>query len=395
LKIAHFDCFYGVSGTKILGALIDAGVDKDVILSLPNRLNLDKVNIEISSIPDYGFSSTKVQFTNVPENDNRSLSNVIEIIDSGNISSNVKTQAKKIYQHLADAKAFLYKIKADKIDLEELASFNSILEVVGSVESLYNLGIERVYSGKISIGGGTVDTPNGKYPVPMPIITELLKGLHIQSGPVEGELVSSVGAAIIAAYTNSNSGKAPGYKLLTTGYGAGSLGPESVRDVMRIIIGELESQVEKKMHNVVIEFNVDDMSPQMIPNLIDKIMEAGAGDAFVTSIMMKKGRPGYLVTVVCPDSKQDQIQDVIFSESTTIGLRKVKTGGVKLKRRILVAGTDYGQIKVKEIISTEGNKRIVPEFEECKRIAKKENLSLKEIHEQLLFELNYKQMSLK
>jgi hypothetical protein len=146
------------------------------------------------------------------------------------------------------------------------------------------------------------------------------------------------------------------------------------------------------MHNVVIEFNVDDMSPQMIPNLIDKIMEAGASDAFVTSILMKKGRPGYLVTIVCSDSKQDQILDVIFSESTTIGVRKTKTGGVKLKRRIFETGTTYGQIKVKEIITTDSNKRIVPEFEECKRIAKRENLSLKKLHEQLLFELNYKQL---
>jgi uncharacterized protein (TIGR00299 family) protein len=390
LKIAHFDCFYGVTGTKILGALIDAGVDKDVILSLPKRLNLDKVKIEINSVPDYGYSSTKVQFTNIDENANRSLSNVIEIIDSGNISSNVKAQAKKIYQRLADAKAFLYKIKVDNIDLEELAFFNSIIEVVGSVESLYNLGIERVYPGKISIGGGTVDTPNGKYPVPTPIITELLRGLLIQSGPVEEELVTPVGAAIITAYTNSNSEKAPGYRLLSAGYGAGSLDSKSVRDVMRIIIGESENHTERKMHNVVIEFNVDDMTPQMIPNLIDKIMEAGAADTFVTSILMKKGRPGYLFTVVCSDSKQDQILDVIFSESSTIGVRKVKTGGVKLKRRILEAGTTYGQIKVKEIITTNGNKRIVPEFEECRRIAKRENLSLKKLHEQLLFELNYK-----
>jgi uncharacterized protein (TIGR00299 family) protein len=390
VNIAHFDCGYGISCGRILGAFVNAGFDKELVSSLPVRLNLTDVNIEINHILRNDLSATEIKIKNSAELANRTLTGVFGIIEAADTSPLVKNKTKEIFQHIAEVKSFLLKTTVDKLDLGELSSSGNIIEIIGTVEALAGFGIEKVYINKIRVGSGAGDTPEGKYPVPKPLTANLLKGFIIQNGPVEGELVTPAGAAVLCVYAKNNLEPAPGFKLLAAGYGAGEFYNDSGRGIFHIMIGEA---AESKMnhHNMIIEFNVDDMNPQMVPYLIEKTMEAGASDAFVTAVIMKKGRPGYLFSVVCCSSKEKEILRVIFRESTTIGVRKIKASGAKLKHRKYEAETSFGQVSVKEITGEDGNKRIVPEFEECKKIAERESLPLKKINEQLLLELNYKE----
>jgi pyridinium-3,5-bisthiocarboxylic acid mononucleotide nickel chelatase len=390
VNIAHFDCSYGISCGRILGAFVNAGFDKEIVSSLPERFNLKNVNIEINHITINDIPATEIKIKDSTEFVNRNLTGIFGIIDAADTSLQVKNKAKEIFQHIAEVKSLLLKTTIDKIDLRELASSGTIIEIVGTVEALAGFGIEKVYTNKIRVGSGAGDTPEGKYPVPKPLTANLLKGFIIQNCQAVGELVTPAGAAVLYAYAKNNLEPAPGFKLLAAGYGAGEFYDGGSRGVFHIMIGEV---AESKMnhHNMLIEFNVDDMNPQMVPYLIEKTMEAGASDAFVTQVIMKKGRPGYLFSIVCSSSKEKEILRVIFRESTTIGVRKIKSSGAKLKHRKFEAETPFGKIAVKEITNESGNKRIVPEFEECKKIAERESQPLKMINEQLLLELNYKE----
>lgn len=390
MNIAHFDCGYGISCGRILGAFVNAGFDKEIVYSLPERLNLKDVNIEINHIFVNDIPATEIKIKNSAEIADRNLTGVFGIIEAADTSPLVKNKAKEIFQHIAEVKSLLLKTTVDKLDLGELSSYRNIIEIVGTVEALAGFGIEKVYTNKIRVGSGAGDTPDEKYPFPKPLTANLLKGFIIQNGPVEGELVTSAGAAVLCAYAKNNLEPVPGYKLTATGYGSGTSGKNGNINILQVMIGETKDS-QGNHHNMLIEFNVDDMNPQMVPYLIEKTMEAGASDAFVTPVIMKKGRPGYLFSIVCCSSKEKEILRVIFRESTTIGVRKIKASAAKLKHRKFEAETSFGQVSVKEITGEDGNKRIVPEFEECKKLAERESLPLKKINEQLLLELNYKE----
>ncbi len=387
MRIMYLDCFSGISGDMFLGASIDAGLDPEALIQLPAKLNLPQVKIEISKKVKTGLSATKVDVIYPKEHVHRHLSDIEKIIDTGDISDTIKVLAKKIFTRLAEAEAEMHGITIEKVHFHEVGALDAIIDITGAALAYVTLKIDKVFNSPISVGGGMVKMAHGLYPVPAPATAYLLSGFEVKHGPVDKELVTPTGAAILSVFTENLENEIPNYKIESVGYGAGTLDFETVPNVLRLTLGTIQESYDFDM-TVQIDFNVDDMNPQLLPYLIEKVMDAGAVDAYVTPIIMKKGRPGHLFTIVCNETEEQKILNIVFSESTTIGVRKTKTVRTKLKRKSYKVDTSYGKVQVKEIILPDGENRILPEYEECKRIAKEIGKPLKEIQQKLFCELS-------
>ncbi len=387
MRIMYLDCFSGISGDMFLGASIDAGLDPEELIQLPAKLNLPQVKIEISKKVKTGLSATKVDVIYPKEHAHRHLSDIEKIIDAGDISDSIKVLAKKIFTRLAEAEAEMHGISVEKVHFHEVGALDAIIDITGAALAYVTLKIDKVFNSPISVGGGMVKMAHGLYPVPAPATAYLLSNFEIKHGPVDKELVTPTGAAILSVFTENSEEETPNYKIESVGYGAGTLDFETVPNALRLTLGTIQESYDFDK-TVQIDFNVDDMNPQLFPYLIEKVMDAGAVDAYVTPIVMKKGRPGHLFTIVCNETDEQKILNIIFSESTTIGVRKTKAARTKLKRKSYKVDTSYGKVQVKEIILPDGKNRIFPEYEECKRIAKETKKPLKEIQQKLFCELS-------
>lgn len=387
MKILYINPFSGISGDMVLGAFVDAGFNKELLQQLPAKLNLPQVKIEISKKNKNGLNATKVDVIYPHEHVHRNLTDIEKIIDAGDISDETKILAKKIFLRLAEAEATVHGVTIDKIHFHEVGALDAIIDITGAALAFVEMKIEKVFTSKISVGGGMVKMAHGLYPVPAPATAILLSGFDVQPGPVEKELVTPTGAAILSVFVGNQKESMSNFKIDKTSYGAGNYDFDEVPNVLRFMFGEIETSYDFD-ETIQIDFNVDDMNPQLMPYLIEKVMDEGAVDAFVTPIIMKKGRPGHLFTIVTSKVNEENILKIIFSETTTIGVRKVEKQRAKLTRKSYKIETEFGEVLVKEIIKPNGVKEILPEYEECKRIAKHENLPLKEIQQKLLVELS-------
>lgn len=389
MKIIYFDCFSGISGDMVLGAFIDAGLDRKVLEELPVKLNLPQVKIGIKKEIKNGLSATKVDIDFPPNHSHRHLNEIEEIIRKGDLPETVKISAIKIFRKLAAAESKVHGIDISEVHFHEVGALDAIIDITGTALAFYILKIEKAYCGTISIGGGSVKISHGTYPVPAPATAYLLKDFQLQHGPLKKELVTPTGAAILASFCEKDS--VPSYNLKSTGYGAGTAKFKEIPNVLRVFIGEYqkkENGYEKQDNVLLLECNIDDLNPQIYPYLLEQIMNIGAMDAFLTPILMKKGRPAHMLSVLCYPDKESQVLNIIFMETTTIGVRKQQIIRSVLKRTLQEIDTMYGMLQVKEIETPDGNIRIMAEFEDCKRIALKHGLPLREVQENLFFELN-------
>ncbi len=240
MKTIYFDCFSGISGDMVLGAFLDLGIDKDVLLSLPKKLNLEQVNFDIRKVNKNGISATKVDILFPHEHVHRHLSDINNIIDNGELHENVKLLSKKIFLNLAEAEANVHGTIPEKIHFHEVGALDAIFDIVGTASCFIELGIETAYVGNISVGGGMVKMAHGLYPVPAPATSFLLNGFLISQGPVEKELVTPTGAAILATLVEEPTSKPP-FMLQKSGFGAGTISHENIPNVLRINIGELST----------------------------------------------------------------------------------------------------------------------------------------------------------
>jgi len=386
MRILYFDCFSGISGDMILGAFVDAGLDPQLLIQLPKKLNLPEVKVKISKTTKNSLSASKVDVQFSEQHVHRHLEDIERIIDAGDIPVKVKNLTKQIFRRLAEAEAKVHGFEIDQVHFHEVGALDAIIDVTGAALAYDALKIDRAYSGTIPIGGGTVQMAHGTYPVPAPATALLLKDYPIQHGPVQKELVTPTGAAILTTLVQPGA-IVPEYKISTSGYGAGSRNYEKMPNVLRILLGETtEKPVYEQDQVNLLECNMDDMNPQIYPYLIEQVLEAGALDAYVTPITMKKGRPAHLFSALCPTEKKENILSIIFRETTTIGVRMQTVTRSKLVRKILHLNTTYGTVQVKEIRLPDGGLRYEPEFEECKRIAGERGLPLNEVQETMKME---------
>jgi len=378
MKIAYFDCFSGISGDMILGALVDAGVPFDQLQEGLSKLNLDGYTLTASTVLKKGIKATKVDVViESPELPGRPLRDLREIISDSALDLSVKERSLTIIQRLAGAEAVVHNCPVEEVHFHEVGHIDTIVDVVGAVYGLQLLDAGRVVSSPIDTGSGYVRMSHGVFPIPAPATAELLKGKPVYSSGIERELTTPTGAAIITTMASSFQAL-PEMRLSAIGYGAGGWDLPEKANVLRLLVGE-EVQGYDVDEVMLLETTIDDMNPQIYEYLIEKLLQAGALDVYLIPMMMKKSRPAHILSIVTRVEDLDAIKRLVFKETTTLGIRGSKVTRSILKREIREVELPYGKVRVK--ISGDKNSviNITPEYEDCKRIAMETGLPLKEI----------------
>jgi uncharacterized protein (TIGR00299 family) protein len=381
MTVAYFDCFSGISGDMTLGALVDAGMGIDTLRSELAKLDLAGYALRSEKVRRAGLAATKV-YVDLAEKKHpaRRLSDVAQIIRGSMLSPQVKRKSTSIFERLADAEALVHGTTREQVHFHEIGAVDALVDIVGAVIGLEQLGITTIASSPIHLGSGTVRTSHGILPVPAPATAELLRNVPVYSSDIALELTTPTGAAIISTLAQTY-GPLPPMKVSKTAYGAGSTDLPGRPNVLRILLGEPAVPYEEDS-SVLIETNIDDMNPQVYEYVIERLMAAGAHDAYLAPIIMKKGRPGVLLSALCDRTTSDALLDVIFRETTSIGVRIQDVGRKKLGREIREVATPFGTVRIK--ISKRGEEvlTVTPEYEDCKKIAEEKSVPLKTVMEE-------------
>ena len=378
MKIAYFDCFSGISGDMILGALVDAGVPFDRLKEGLSKLKLDGYTLTASTVLKKGIKATKVDVViESPELPGRPLRDLREIISESALDLSVKEKSLSIIQRLARAEAVVHNCPVEEVHFHEVGHIDTIVDVVGAVYGLQLLDAGRVVSSPIDTGSGCVEMSHGVFPIPAPATAELLKGIPVYSSGIERELTTPTGAAIIATMASSFQAL-PEMRLLAVGYGAGGWDLPEKANVLRVFVGE-DVQGYDADEVMLLETNIDDMNPQIYEYLIERLLQAGALDVYLTPIMMKKSRPAHILSIVTRVEDLDAIRSLVFRETTTLGIRSSKVTRSILKREIREVELPYGKVRVKISGGPGGVSNISPEYEDCKRLALETGAPLKDI----------------
>ncbi|MCK5214351.1 MAG: nickel pincer cofactor biosynthesis protein LarC [Candidatus Omnitrophica bacterium] len=382
MKIAYFDCFSGASGDMILGALLDAGLDIKVLKKEIAKLPLKGYSIQSRRKKANGIAGTKLFIKASAKQPHRTLKTIREIIQKSGISTTAKELSLKVFKDLAKAEGKIHGVKPEKVFFHEVGAIDSILDIVGSVIALELLGVKKVYASRIPLGSGFVKCRHGKIPVPAPATVAILKHVPVYDSGVKAELTTPTGAAILKNVC-VEFGLMPDMEIEATGYGAGSRELE-IPNFLRVTIGQGNNKGYQKDRVCQIETNIDDMNPELFEYVGERLQEEGALDVFMTPVYMKKNRPGTLLTVISPHDLQNSLVDIIFNETTTLGVRMMEVTRKKLDREEIAIKTDYGSVMVKVCRIKGRVVNMAPEYESCKKMAKKKNVPLKLIYESSL-----------
>jgi uncharacterized protein (TIGR00299 family) protein len=379
MKIAYFDAFSGISGDMTIAAFLNAGLDENEFLTELSKLKLSGFEIEIKKVIRNGITATKFDvIVKEKQKEHRHLSDIFEIIDASDLSEFVKQTSKKIFTNIAQAEAKIHNTTVEEVHFHEVGAIDSIIDIVGTAICIEKFKIEKIFASKIPLGSGSfTQTQHGKMPIPSPATLELLKNFPVTLTDIPFELTTPTGASIIATLAEYGLEKET-IKINSVGYGAGNFDIPNQPDLLRIIIGEIPQKFnEEKL--LLVETNIDDMNPEIYPYVIEKLLHSGANDAYLVPVIMKKGRPGILLSTLVNETKLDDILKVIFAQTTTLGVRILEIRRKKLKREQKEIDTPFGKVKFK-IAIIENSERLVPEFEECKRIAEEKNIPLIQVY---------------
>jgi uncharacterized protein (TIGR00299 family) protein len=379
MRIAYFDCFSGASGDMILGALIDAGLSPQRLRQELKKLRIPTIHLKAEKVLKRGIAATQVTVEGRNEKrSHRNLKEVLRIIERSGVEADVKEKSREIFERIASVEGKIHRMPMEEIHFHELGGLDSIVDIVGSVWGIRQLGIGKIYVSKVNVGGGFVKCEHGILPVPAPATLSLMEGRPIYSSGVERELFTPTGAAILTTL-GSEFGSMPLINVERIGHGAGR--DDLVHpNLLRLIIGALESASGKEKV-IVIETNIDDMNPQFYDYVMEKLFAMEVLEVFITPVLMKKNRPGHLLTVICPSEKLPSVTKFLLRETTTLGLRWHEEERAKTDREILPLQTKHGRIRFK-LARWEGKViNLSPEYEDCKRLALEKGVPLKEIFE--------------
>jgi len=375
MKIAYFDCCAGISGNMVLGALVDSGLDVNILRRELAKLPLDDYSISASKDERHHITGTNIKVRFKESGHHRTFKEIKNIINKSRLTTKVKVLSTSIFENLAKAEAKVHGCRVDDVHFHEVGAIDSIVDIVGTAIGIEKLGIGQVYASPLPLGSGWVKTSHGRMPVPAPATLELLKGVPVASSPATSELTTPTGAAIIKTLSLSF-GNMPHMEIEGTGYGIGDRSFKEIPNILRLIIGKRTGNTERL---IIVETNMDDMNPQIYEYLMSRLFKNGALDVFLMPIQMKKGRPAILLKVLCSENKKGNIIDTIFEETTTIGVRTYEVERHCLERRIENVSTPYGKVRVKVAERNGKVLNIQPEYEDCKEIAEKKKLPLKEV----------------
>jgi uncharacterized protein (TIGR00299 family) protein len=382
MRALYFDCFAGVSGDMLVGALLDLGVDPGALKQSLASLGLTGYDIKAARVKRSGIAATKfdVEVKEISQPARR-LADIRAMIQRSELSEVTKVRSIQIFERLAEAEAHVHGVGVDQVHFHEVGAVDSIIDVVGAVLGFELLGIDRFYSSPLRVGRGTVQTEHGLLPIPAPATAELLRGVPVYSGELDGEYVTPTGAAILTSLCESF-GPMPSLKIDRIGYGAGSRNPDGFPNALRLVLAEaVEGHQSAAARVMVIETNIDDMTPQVYGFVMDRAFALGALDVFFTPVQMKKDRPGVLLTVLCEQTKLDALCELLLLETTTLGVRCYEATRRVLEREVEVVQTPYGAVNIK--VARKGNRTLhfQPEFEDCARLASEVGVPLIEVQE--------------
>lgn len=378
MTIAYFDCFSGISGDMILGALVDLGLEMDDLARALGSLDLEEFKLETREVSSYGLRATKVDIV-VPESVLvRTYNNIKDLITNSSLPERVKSTSLEIFMRLARAESIVHGKPIDQVHFHEVGAVDSIVDIIGAAYGIHALDILEVFSSPMPLGHGMTKTAHGSLPVPAPAVLEILEDTPTYGSGIPTEIVTPTGAAVIKTLATSF-GNAPPMRILKTGLGAGTK-DIGVPNLLRVITGEpLDFPAEAEELAYVISTNIDDMNPEFYDYVMERLLDAGASDVWLTPIQMKKTRPGTVINVLCAPGDVVALKRILLEETSTFGLRTSMVMKKAVERQMVEVETPWGKVMVK--VGRESNQvtNISPEFADCARIAGEHGVPIKEV----------------
>ena len=391
-RILYYDCFAGISGDMHMGALVDLGVDPAHLERELAKLQVEGFALKVERDSRQGIHGTKVTVViENPENEkHRHLRHIEELINGSSLSDRIKRKSLAIFDRVAEAEARVHQISKEKVHFHEVGALDSIADIVGAAVCQEFLEVEEIHASPVQLGGGTVVCAHGTMPVPAPATAEILKGIPVKSGLVQYEATTPTGAAILAATVDQFVVSAE-MSILKTGYGIGQR-DGSIPNVLRVHLAELgapSAQPDSGLQDVeveeavVLECNLDDMNPEWYAHVASMLFDAGASDVYHTPIIMKKSRPAHMISVLCPAGHGPRMKEILFKETSTIGLREYPVTKSMLRREVVHVRTRFGEVPVKRSYFQGRVVNEKPEFEICRQLAHSHGITLEEMRKEV------------
>jgi len=372
MKTCYFDAFSGISGDMTVGALLDAGADWTALEAALHSLNLG-ATFRLEKTKRKGIAASKFSVDGGEQKAHRHLPHIEKIIEAGALSEKSRKNALAVFRRLGEAEAKSHSVPIEKVHFHEVGAVDSICDIVGACVALELLGIDDVKGSRINVGSGTVNTEHGVLPVPAPATAEMLRNLPVYSAGPEAELTTPTGAALISTLA-SGFGGPPSIRVLSQGFGAGDKDFPTQANVLRVLIGENTNALEATTVSVI-EANIDDTTPQVLGYAMERLFEAGALDVTLTPVFMKKNRPATTISIMATPEAAEQLISILFSETTTLGLRMTQAERRVLARKTAEVRTAHGAVRVK--YSERGD--FTPEYDDCRKIAVEKHIPLRTV----------------
>ena len=380
-RILFLDCEGGAAGDMLLCALAEACGDVSFVEELPERLGFPDVTLQWPATRPGGFAARRldVGFDPAGHPTHRNLADVEQILVRSGVSSTAVEMARKVFHRLAEAEGEVHGQPADEVHFHEVGAVDAVVDILGACLAIERLEVDEVVCSELPMGHGTVNCEHGKLPLPAPAVAAMLPGVPVRPVDVEGETVTPTGAALVTALSD-RFGPMPAMTVEKVGVGAGSREYPGLPNVVRAFVGSAVVPAEiAQTGNVIVESNVDDLDPRVLPVVIDRLLESGALDAYVTPLVMKKGRPGHLITVIAPVEAAETVVDVILRETSSLGCRTYPVTKYHLERRMETVATPWGPVPVKVALAGDTVLRRVPEFEACAELARTTGVPVRDI----------------
>ncbi len=405
MRILYYDCFSGISGDMNLGAMIDLGIEETYLKEELEKLNLEGYTLKVTKDQRKGITGTRVdvrlhhhhhhhdehkdkhqhehEHEHEHEHYHRNIKDIEKIINQSSLSDKVKSQSMKMFKVIAEAEAKIHGKLVEEIHFHEVGAIDSIVDIVGSAICFEKLNVDKVIFSTISLGSGFVNCAHGRFPVPAPATVEILKGIKVTSGEVKKEMTTPTGAAIARVCADAFSDQQDFY-IQKIGYGLGKR-DNVIPNVLRVFLGENEvpsliSHLEKKVETVI-ECNIDDQNPEIYQHIINRLLGKGAKDAWITPIVMKKGRSAVTLSVLIDQVRINEVLEILFNETSTFGVRYYPVEKYMLDRRIEKMDTPYGQVRIKIGFLNDKEIKHKLEYEDCKKIAEAHDMPLTKVYD--------------